>query len=229
MTIRRYDMRETAAPYGSLGQRLMAQGVDTFTDSELVQLITECTAEQAEKITGQRGVLETVVRDSVDLLALSMPGAMIRTRYKQAVQLKAAVELGRRTLTKPAAARPQFTTPRDTAAYLLPTFGTGSVEQFGIVVLDTKHRLLRTSIVSTGSMDSCAADPRSIFREAIAAGAAAIVLFHNHPSGDPTPSCDDVALTQRLVQAGEIMGVDVIDHMVLADSRYFSFREAGRL
>ena len=120
-------------------------------------------------------------------------------------------------------------TPRDVAGYLLPQFGSRQVEQFGVMMLDTKHRLLRTSVVSIGTLDSSPAHPREIFREATSACAAAVVLFHNHPSGDPTPSRDDVDLTHRLVQAGEIMGIDVIDHMILADTRYFSFREAGRL
>jgi DNA repair protein RadC len=112
---------------------------------------------------------------------------------------------------------------------LLPQFGSRPVEQFGLMMLDTKHRLIRTSVVSVGTLDSSPAHPREIFREAASACAAAIVLFHNHPSGDPTPSRDDVELTRRLIQAGEIMGIDVIDHVILADTRYFSFREAGKL
>jgi DNA repair protein RadC len=141
----------------------------------------------------------------------------------------AAIELGRRTLLRCPSARLQIVHPRDAAAYLLPQFGARPVEQFGLMMLDTKHRLLRTSIVSVGTLDSSPAHPREIFREAASACAAAIVLFHNHPSGDPMPSRDDVDLTRRLVQAGEIMGIDVIDHVILADTRYFSFREAGRL
>jgi DNA repair protein RadC len=83
--------------------------------------------------------------------------------------------------------------------------------------------------VSTGSLDSTVAHPREVFREAIAGRAAAIVLFHNHPSGDPRPSADDVALTARLVDAGQVVGIDVLDHLVLADQRYYSFMEAGQL
>jgi DNA repair protein RadC len=147
----------------------------------------------------------------------------------KAAQVLAAIELGRRTLLRCPAARPQFVTPREVAEYLLPQFGSKPVEHFGIVMLDTKHRLLRTSIVSVGTLDSSPAHPREIFREAASASAAAVVLFHNHPSGDPTPSRDDLELTRRLAHAGEIMGIDVIDHMILADTRYFSFREAGRL
>ena len=97
------------------------------------------------------------------------------------------------------------------------------------MLLDTKHRVLRIKIVSVGSLDSTVVHPREVFREAASASAAAIVLFHNHPSGDPTPSPDDLVLTTRMVNAGNIMGIDVIDHLILADQRYFSLVEAGRL
>ena len=103
------------------------------------------------------------------------------------------------------------------------------MEHFGIVMLDTKHRMLRVRVVSIGCLDSTVVHPREVFREAAAAAAAAIVLFHNHPSGDPSPSGDDLALTARMVRAGAIMGIDVLDHVILADQRYFSLAESGQL
>ena len=101
------------------------------------------------------------------------------------------------------------------------------MERFGIVSLSTKHRVLRTEIVSTGTLDASLVHPREVFRTAATHRAAAIVLFH--PSGDPTPSVDDVALTERLEQAGTLMGIEVLDHVILADTRYCSFKEMGRL
>ena len=147
----------------------------------------------------------------------------------RAAQILAAVELGRRTLARSPAERTLLRSPRDVAAYLLPRYGAGLVEQFGLLMLDTKHRVLRATVLSIGTLDASLVHPREVFRAAAAAGAAALVLFHNHPSGDPTPSMDDVALTERMVQAGTLMGIDVIDHVVLADVRYFSFKESGRI
>jgi DNA repair protein RadC len=143
----------------------------------------------------------------------------------RAAQILAAVELGRRTLSA-SPERRQFTKPRDVAAWLLPQFGGAPVEQFGAVLLDTKHRLLSVRIVSIGSLDASPATPRDVFREAVAARAAAVIVFHNHPSGDPVPSPDDVAVTEQLVAAGAILGIEVIDHVILAGAAYFSFREA---
>lgn len=144
----------------------------------------------------------------------------------RAAQILAAVELGRRTLSAPAARR-RFRTPRDVADWLLPQYGAKPVEQFGVVLLDARRGLLSARIVTTGSVDASSADPREVLRDAIVARAAAVVLFHNHPSGDPTPSRDDVAVTRRLVAAATVIGIDVVDHVILGADTYFSFHERG--
>ncbi len=110
----------------------------------------------------------------------------------------------------------------------MPQFGSRAVEQFGVLSLDTKHRVLRASVLSIGTLDTSVVHPREVFREAASAGAAAVVVFHNHPSGDPEPSDHDVRLTERLVAAGILMGIEVLDHVILADVKYFSFREHRR-
>jgi DNA repair protein RadC len=147
----------------------------------------------------------------------------------RAAQVLAALELGRRIVSRGARERVQITSPRAVAEILMPLYGNRPVEQFGIVLLDTKHRVLRTTILSIGTLDASIVHPREIFREATAGGAAAIVLFHNHPSGDPEPSREDTRLTERLIAAGVVMGIDVVDHIILGDTRYFSFREKGTL
>ena len=142
----------------------------------------------------------------------------------RAAQVVAAVELGRRTLCA-SPPRRRFVRPRDCAEWLLPQFGGRPVEQFGVVLLDARRGLLAARIVSSGSVDASTADPRAIFREAILARAAAIVVFHNHPSGDPSPSSEDVAVTRRLMAAAAIVGIEIVDHVILGASRYFSFHE----
>jgi DNA repair protein RadC len=108
-------------------------------------------------------------------------------------------------------------------------YGSGAIEHFGLVMLDSKSRLIRVKLIAGGSIDVTVVHPREVFREAAAAAAAAIVLFHNHPSGDPTPSRDDFVLTARMVGAGKVMGIDVVDHLILADRRYYSLVEAGQM
>jgi DNA repair protein RadC len=117
----------------------------------------------------------------------------------------------------------------DAARLLVPQFGTKPVEHFGVLLLDTKLQVLRTTLVSIGTLDASIVHPREVFREAAIAGAFAIILFHNHPSGDPKPSGDDVALTKRLMAVGELMGITVLDHVIVAERGFWSLREAGDL
>jgi len=143
----------------------------------------------------------------------------------QACRVLAGIELGRRTLVRQPDERPQFLLPSDTAAYLLPRYGAHPVERFGVLLLDTKHRLLRTRILSEGTLDTSLGHPREVFRAAVGGGAASLIVFHNHPSGDPQPSPDDHNLTHRLARAGAVIGVPLLDHLVLADGVYWSFKE----
>ena len=146
----------------------------------------------------------------------------------RAAQVLASVELGRRTVIPEADTRRQFTTPRELAGWLVPQFGAAPVEQFGVVLLDTKYRLLATRIISTGALDRSVAPPRDVFREAVAARAAYVVVFHNHPSGEPTPSREDAVLTAMLADAADLLGIGLLDHLVLTATGYFSFKEQTR-
>lgn len=125
--------------------------------------------------------------------------------------------------------RTSLKTPREAAAFLMPIFEKEPAEVFLAVFVTTKHSLIGFHEVSRGTLDATHAHPREIFRAAFLANAAGVILAHNHPSGDPTPSPDDVALTCRLRQAGEILGVEVLDHVIVAEDRYYSFKEGGRL
>ena len=147
----------------------------------------------------------------------------------KSARVLAAVELGRRTAIRNAPQRHRFRSAREVAAFLCPRFGAAPVERFGLMLLDTKCGLLKVSEVSTGTMDASYADPRDVFRAALLGGAASIILFHNHPSGVPAPSKDDDELTWRFKECGRLLGLDVVDHIILADNRYYSYRENRRL
>ena len=209
-------------------EKLHRLGAAALGDNELLAIVVgnglanASALDLANVILAGIGGVEGLARAHHDELT-QVPG--IGTA--RAAQVLAAVELGRRTLTRAGRQRVQVTSPRAVAELLLPIYGNRPVEQFGVVLLDTKHRVTRTTIVTVGTLDASIVHPREIFREAAAGGAAAIVVFHNHPSGDPEPSQEDVALTRRLVAAGVLMGIDVIDHVILANVRYCSMKEEG--
>lgn len=218
------------APHDRPREKLERLGPAALGDNELLAIVLGAG-------TRTRGALELANRliehaGGVHALSRAGLGGLCRVSgvgRARASQVLAAIELGRRTLVRAAAERPQLASPREIATYLLPQYGSCHVEQFGIVMLDSKQRLIRIRIVSIGSLDATVVHPREVFREAAAASAAGIVLFHNHPSGDPTPSQEDLLLTARMVDAGEVMGITVVDHVILAEQRYFSLMEAGGL
>lgn len=147
----------------------------------------------------------------------------------KAVTLLAALELGRRVDSLAPLDRTAVRTPDDVAALLLPRFRYESRESFVAVLLSTKNHVLKTPVISVGSLNASIVHPRELFREAINASAAAVIVAHNHPSGNPTPSPEDVSLTRKLVEAGKILDIPVLDHVVLGDGKYVSFKEKGIL
>ena len=211
-------------------EKLQRVGATALGDNELLAVVFGHGRANASALDLANAVLTAVA--GLDRLARARYDELRRIPgigAARAAQIVAAVELGRRTLTRVGRERIQITSPRVLAEMLLPQYGSRAVEQFGVVLLDTKHRVLRTTVVTVGTVDASIVHPREIFREAASAGAAAIGLFHNHPSGDPEPSQDDVVLTRRVAAAGILMGIDVVDHVILADARYCSMREKGLL
>ena len=207
-------------------EKLRHHGAAALGDNELVALVIGSGSRRGNALSvanallaahgGLHGLTRCTADDFVRIVGIG---------HARAAQIVAALELGRRTLAQAPSARLMIRSPKDAASYLMPRFGSRGVEQFGIMLLDSKHRVIRTAVLAVGTLNSSIVEPRDVFREAAIGGAAAIVIFHNHPSGDPTPSPDDVALTRRLVAAGTLIGIDVVDHLILGDARYSSIKE----
>ncbi len=211
-------------------EKLLRNGAAALGDNELVALVIGSGTRRA----GALGLANELLRCTGGVRGLARSKADDLARISgvgpaRAAKVVAALELGRRTLTHGHGTRVQLRSPREAAEFLLPTYGARSVEQFGIVLLDSKHRVLRTSVIASGTLNSTIVQPRDVFREAMLGAAAAVVAFHNHPSGDPTPSADDVELTRRLRAAGTLMGVELVDHIVLGEVEYCSLKEMGQL
>lgn len=147
---------------------------------------------------------------------------------RSVAKLEAAVELGRRTLAARAARKAiAVSTPEDVVDLMKPLLIGEDREHFYCICLDTKNRTRKIVEVSVGSLNASIVHPRELFREAIAVSAASVVIVHNHPSGDPTPSGADIQLTRRLVKAGDVLGVEVLDHLVIGGDEHASLRDLG--
>jgi DNA repair protein RadC len=211
-------------------EKLLALGPESLGVNELVAVLlgsgtrAQSALELANCVLDRAGGLEGLARSGPASLA-----GLRGLKDARAARILAALELGKRAASPPDTPRPQFRLPADAARFVLPRFGTKPLEEFGVLVLDTRNRLKRVRVISTGSLSGSLVHPREVFREATMLQAAGIIAFHNHPSGDPAPSSEDRDLTLRLVRAGKILGIDLLDHVIVAAGSYWSFKEQGEI
>ena len=147
----------------------------------------------------------------------------------KAIEIKSALELGRRMNVLVEDNRPTICSPQDVANLLMAELRDAKKEHLKSLLLDTKNRVLKIVTVSIGILDSSLVHPREVFKDAIAASAAALIIAHNHPSGDPSPSAEDRRVTERLAEAGQIIGIELLDHIIIGDNRWVSLKERGVL
>lgn len=145
----------------------------------------------------------------------------------KAAQLKAALELGRRLILSSGDSRPRITCPADAANLFLAAMSTEAQEQLRVMLLDSRHRVQRMSVVYVGNVNTSMIRVAEVFRQAVKDNSAAIVVAHNHPSGDPTPSPEDVRVTEQMVRAGKMLDIEVLDHLIIGKQRYVSLKERG--
>ena len=206
-------------------ERLLAGQGESLSEGDLLALLWgtgrrgQNAMELAQAVLGRTGGLSGLVALGLDGW-LEQPGL----GPAKAGQLWAALELVRRS--QRGAERPRITSPRAAGSYLLPRCQGWTEERFGLLALNAKGDLLAERILSQGTATATLISPREFFREALRYGATTALAFHNHPSGDPSPSREDTQLTRRLQAAGESLGVPLADHLILGSDRYHSFRAA---
>ncbi len=207
-------------------ERLARLGPEALRDAELLAVLfrtgtrREGAVALAERLVGHFGDLRALGRASLEELR-QVPGI----GEVKAIEVKAALELGKRLAlyTRPATKR--IRKAGDVADLLMLRFKEYETECLLALLLNRKNEVLQTVEVSRGGLDGAAAAPRDVFRRAVRDGAAAVIVCHNHPSGDPEPSRSDVEVTKLLYEAGATLGVELLDHMVFGDGRYVSMKE----
>jgi len=212
-------------------ERLRDHGASSLSAAELLAIVIGSGSGAATAIQVGHEVL-AAAGGSLRRIASQPVGALTAMRGMgpaRAVQVHAALELGRRMAAEAREEGAPMRSPRDVAAAFAPRLEDLPVEEFHVAILDAQHRLERDVTVTRGLLNSSLVHPREVFREAIAERAAAIILVHNHPSGDPTPSADDRLVTEQLVAAGRLLDIPVHDHVIVGRGRYTSFAEAGLL
>ncbi|MDA8100403.1 MAG: DNA repair protein RadC [Nitrospiraceae bacterium] len=210
-------------------ERLLQQGAGELTDAQLLAIILRNGAggrtavdlgrELLDRFGGLSGIAQAGIAEICTVRGIGPA---------KAAEIKAAFEIGRRH-QKPTMAGASFCSSQEVADYYLPRLRDIKKEMFHCALLDSKNRVVRNEVVSVGTLTASLVHPRDTFKAAIRESAAAVIFVHNHPSGDVRPSQEDIQLTKRLVQAGDLLGIRVLDHIIVGDSGHFSFRDSGLL
>ncbi len=210
-------------------ERLQKYGAESLSAQEILALIPcrgiagESVMVTAQRLLSRFGNLKTLAATSLEELS-QVKGIGLA----KASQIKAAFELaGRLERYDEDSKKPLLKTPENAIELIRSSLKGKKKEHFLAILLDTRSRLIKVSQVSIGNLDSSIVHPREAFREAVSVSAASVILAHNHPSGDNTPSEDDIKLSRRLVEAGQLIGIEVLDHIIITDNSYLSLKREG--
>ncbi len=213
-------------------EKLIDRGAAALSDTELLAILLRTGTSSVSVLHLAEEVLAKY-RDKGLVAIMNMSPQEIATVHgvglAKAATIVAAVELGRRLSTRAAQKTEKIEGPEDAAHYMMPMLRYEQKEHFLVMLLDVRNRVIATSTISVGGLTSSIAHPREVFREAIRHSAAALILVHNHPSGDPSPSREDIQLTRQMMKAGDVMGIPVLDHIILANDDFLSIKEANCL
>ena len=218
------DLHESDRPR----ERLAALGPQALTNAELIAILLRVGVKGENAVAmGQRLLKTFGGLSGLHRAPLSELKKQHGLGEAKAAQIKAAIELGRRLTLESPEERPTVNSPADAAALVMYEMSALEQEHLRVILLDRRNRLLETVEIYKGSVNSSQVRVGEIFKEAIRKNASALIVIHNHPSGDPTPSPDDVAVTRAIVQAGKLLDVDVLDHMVIGQGKWVSLKERG--
>ena len=209
-------------------ERLINFGVVTLSNAEILAIIlgsgakNQTSLDLAQRLLGLNGGLRYLAEATVDQLS-NLRGI----GPAKAAQIKAAVELGKRLRVASQLERPVIKSPLDVGNLLSEEMRYLDREQFKALLLNTKNCLLSIDTISIGSLNASLVHPRELFKNAVIKSAAGLILVHNHPSGNPEPSSEDINMTKRIIEAGDILGISVLDHIIIGDGTHISLREKG--
>jgi DNA repair protein RadC len=209
-------------------ERMMQFGAQALSNAELLAIlirtgtVAESAVRLAERVLAESGTLRSLTDMSVEqLVQIKGIGAA------KALQIQAGIELGRRLARSSFQERPVIRSPQDVADLLSEDMRYLAKEHFICLFLNTKNYVVGQETLSMGSLNASIVHPREVFRAAIKKSSASIICAHNHPSGDPDPSPEDIEITRRLQEAGRIIGIEVLDHVIIGDCQYVSLKEKG--
>jgi len=210
-------------------ERLIKNGASALSDSELLAIILRTGSRKENVINLCQRILKEYNIKQLSRINVAQLMEVHGIKESKAAQIAACFEIARRLESFRDGEKPKINSPEDVYRHIYPIMREQKKEMFIELCLDTKNHITREEIISVGSLNANIVHPREVFRFALTASAAHIIVAHNHPSGDPTPSREDIEITKKLVETGNIMGIPLLDHVIIGDGRHFSMKEAGHI
>lgn len=213
-------------------EKFVKFGEGALTDTELVAILLQSGTQDLSSLELARNVL--LIREDISVLALYEKSFSELTRIKgigrvKAMRLKCIAELSKRIHVAKMPQRSVFTSPKDTASYFMESLRHLKREQLIVAYFDGSGSLLSDEVISVGSINHTLISTREVFVRALQAQAVYMMLIHNHPSGNASPSREDILMTEEIKKAGELIGIPLLDHLIIGDREYVSFKESGQL
>jgi DNA repair protein RadC len=219
------DMQKEERPR----ERLLKNGASALSDSELLAIILRTGSKKENVINLSQRILGEYNIKQLSQINITQLMKVHGIKESKAAQISACFEIARRLESFNGDEKPKISSPEDVYRRLFPRMREQKKELFIELCLDTKNQILKEEVISMGSLNANVVHPREVFKLALTESAAHIIVAHNHPSGDPTPSREDIEITKKLVETGNIMGITVLDHVIIGDGRHFSLKEAGHI
>lgn len=211
-------------------EKLMKRGAQSLSNAELLAILLRTgTQEESVMRVAERILIESG-EDGLSGLAHSSIESLMKRKgvgEAKAITIAAALELGKRVAAGESQKRVIIHSSDDVAKYMMPRLRYCDREHFYVVLLNTKNHVITAPLISVGTLSESLVHPRELFKEAVNHSASSIILVHNHPSGDPSPSREDILLTKRIAEGGRLLDIRVLDHVIIGDNTYISLREQG--
>ena len=203
-------------------ERLIRNGPESLSNAELLGVILRTGSREENAVS-----LANQILSKYNIKQLSLTNVSRLTQVHGVGKAKAVFELALRLETFVEEPKRKICSPKDVYALMYPKMREQKKEKFITLCLDTKNQVLKEEVVSIGSLNASIVHPREVFKSALMESSASVIMVHNHPSGDPSPSREDIMVTEKIVEGGKLLGIDVLDHIIIGDGRYVSLKDEG--
>ena len=208
-------------------ERLIRNGPESLSNAELLGVVLRTGSNKENVVSLSSRIFSEYSIKQLSLANVSRLMTVHGVGKAKAAQIAAVFELARRLETFVEEPKRKICSPKDVYTFMYPKMREQKKEKFITLCLDTKNQVLKEEVVSIGSLNASIVHPREVFKSALMESSASVIMVHNHPSGDPSPSREDIMVTEKMIEGGKLLGIDVLDHIIIGEGRYVSLKDEG--